>query len=122
MSKKKIYDAYVSDEKPMSREETLKEINKMLLRDTDTLASDNLESIDRRLPTKEEFNILKLIKLMCPKCKTIDFGVWHLLSGSSDGVPTKIYWICYNHPEKSKEWPSIQYDINDLLESGSNER
>lgn len=117
----KKYEAYVSDEEPMSREDTLKEINKMLLRDVDTLASDNFESVDRRLPTKEEFNILNLIKPMCPKCKTIGFGVYHLLSKSMDGIPTKIYWICYNHPEKSKEWPSIQYDINDLLENYSDE-
>lgn len=103
-------------------EEYFNEINKLLLRDVDTLASDNIESIDRRLPTKDELKILNLIKPTCPKCKRNDFGAYHLLSRSADGIPTKIYWICWNHPEKSKEWPSIQYDINDLLENYSDER
>ena len=86
-----------------------------LLPDTDTLASDEFESLDRRLPTKEELKILNLIKPTCPKCNENYYGRWHLYSRSNDGMPIEILWICWNHPEKSPKWPSVQYNINDLF-------
>lgn len=86
-----------------------------LLPDKDTLASNEFESVDRRLPNEVEFNILNLIKPNCPKCGKDNRGTWHLLCGSDDGIPIEIYWLCWNHPEKSEEWPSIQYNLNDFI-------